>query len=166
MVQKGFIFIFWLPKHALGWFPQCVALLWSCFILVTAGVRCCSEWVFRCIYGCQWVHFYKSRAPLKAACTTFIYFLVNVFIFWKDWPGCQNETEQHPPFVHSLVSCVPSAAGSRSWTSPTWQQLPSASKLRCKSLAPWIGVTASRLLTSPSPAFEPYPFQVVFLNRC
>lgn len=118
--------------------PQCVALLWSYFIPVTAGVRCYSEWMFRCTCGCQWVHFYKSGAPLKATCTTFMYFLVNVLSSEKIDLVAKMKLSNTLPFctLCSLASCVPSAAGSRSWTSPTWQQLPSAGELRCKSLAP------------------------------
>lgn len=83
MVQKGSIFIFWLPKHILVWFSECVALLWRYFIPVTAGIRCYSGWVFWCIYGCQCVHFYKTMAPLKAACTTFWMFYLLKGLTWS-----------------------------------------------------------------------------------
>lgn len=84
--------------------PQCVALLWSYFIPVTAGVRCYSEWMFRCTCGCQWVHFYKSWGTPEGNLYHLHVFSCECFIFWKDWPGCQNETEQHPPFLYSVLT--------------------------------------------------------------
>lgn len=84
MIQKWCIFLFWLPKHTLVWFPQCVALLWSSFIPWTAVIRCYSEWIFWRIHGCQCIHVCsRSRAPLKAACTTFIYFVLMVLFSKK-----------------------------------------------------------------------------------
>lgn len=58
--------------------PPVCGLLWSYFIPVSAGMRCYSGWMLWYICGCQCVHFYKSRVPLKAACTTFMYFLLNI----------------------------------------------------------------------------------------